>query len=95
MASILALIIQLVFGLLWWAVLIKVLLSWLPMFNIRIDPYNPAVQFLNSITEPLLEPLRPYLTINMIDLSPIVVLIGLQIIESILLSMLLGNSYYY
>ena len=88
MAEILATIIVLVFQILWWAILIRVILSWLPMAGIRIDPYNPAVQLLSSITDPILEPLRKYTTVGMIDLSPIVALIGLQLIQSILLGLL-------
>ena len=86
----LALVINVVFQVLWWAILIRVLLSWLPMANIRIDPYNPAVRLLYSITDPILEPLRKYTTVGMIDLSPIVALLGLEFIRQILISLLLG-----
>jgi YggT family protein len=72
MAEILALTINIVFQALWWAILIRVILSWLPMANIRIDPYNPAIRLLYTITDPILEPLRRYTTIGMIDLSPLV-----------------------
>lgn len=65
-------------------------MSWLPMAGIRIDPYNPVVRALYSITDPILEPLRKYTTVGMIDLSPIVALIGLGFIEQLLLSLLLG-----
>ena len=82
--------INLVFGALWWAILIRVLLSWLPMAGIRIDPYNPIIRFLYSITDPILEPLRRFTTIGMIDLSPIVALIGLQLIREFLVSLLGG-----
>jgi len=88
MVEILAGLIQLVFGVLQWAILIRVLLSWLPMAGIRLDPYNPIIRFLYSITDPILDPIRPYTTVSMIDLSPIVALIGLNVIESILLTLL-------
>ena len=91
MADFLAIVITLVFRILWWAILIRVILSWLPMAGIRIDPYNPAVQILSSITDPILEPLRRYTTVGMIDLSPIVALIGLSLIESILVGLLRGG----
>ena len=84
----LATIINIVFQLLWWAVLIRVLLSWLPMAGIRIDPYNPIIRALFSITDPILEPLRRYTTVGMIDLSPIVALFALDIIRRILVSLL-------
>jgi YggT family protein len=89
MAELLAVIINIVFQVLWWAILIRVLLSWLPMAGIRIDPYNPIIQFLFSITDPILEPLRKYTTIGMIDLSPIVALFGLEILRGILISLLI------
>jgi YggT family protein len=91
MADILVVLIRVVFQFFWWAILIRVLLSWLPMAGIRIDPYNPIIQFLFQVTDPILEPLRRYTTIGMIDLSPIVALIGLGFIEGILISLLVGG----
>jgi YggT family protein len=88
--EVLALVINVVFQVLWWAILIRVLLSWLPMANVRIDPYNPAVRLLYSITDPILEPLRRYTTVGMIDLSPIVALLGLDFIRQILITLLTG-----
>jgi YggT family protein len=89
MSEFLIIAINLVFRALWWAILIRVLLSWLPMAGIRIDPYNPIIRFLYSITDPILEPLRRFTTIGMIDLSPIVALIGLDLIRQLLISLLL------
>jgi YggT family protein len=88
MGDLLKILIIFVFGALQWAILIRVLISWLPMAGIRIDPYNPIIRLLYSITDPLLEPLRRYTTVGMIDLSPIVALIGLQVIQKILISIL-------
>lgn len=48
--------------------LIRVLVSWLP-----IDPYNPIVRILYTLTEPLLEPIRSLLPrVGGLDLSPLV-----------------------
>jgi len=80
--------IQVVFGALWWAILIRVLLSWLPMAGVRIDPYNPIIRFLYTITDPILEPLRRFTTVGMMDLSPIVALLGLRLIQELLVSLL-------
>lgn len=91
MAEILAFIINIVFQILWWAILIRVLLSWLPMAGIRIDPYNPVIQILFQVTDPILEPLRRYTTVGMIDLSPIVALLGLEFLRFFLIRMLLGG----
>ncbi len=90
MGSFLVLIIDIVFRVLWWAILIRVLLSWLPMAGIRIDPYNPVIRTLYSITDPILDPLRKYTTVGMIDLSPIVALFGLEIIRGLLISLLIS-----
>ena len=81
-------VIDVVFQVLWYAILIRVLLSWLPMANIRIDPYNPAVRLLYAVTDPILEPLRQFTTIGMIDLSPLVALLLLDFLRQILISML-------
>jgi YggT family protein len=91
MADVLALTVNVVFQLFWWAILIRVLLSWLPMAGVRIDPYNPVIRVLFQITDPILEPLRRYTTIGMIDLSPIVALIGLDFIRRILITLILGG----
>jgi len=88
MGEILAVVIDVVFQVFWWAILIRVLLSWLPMANIRIDPFNPAVRLLYTITDPILEPLRRFTTIGMIDLSPLVALLLLDFLRQILISML-------
>jgi YggT family protein len=90
MNEILAMIIDIVFQVFWWAVLIRVLLSWLPMAGVRIDMYNPAIRLLYSITDPILEPLRRYTTVGMIDLSPLIALIGLDILRRILIGLLLS-----
>ena len=67
--------------------LARVLMSWVPMFTNRpLDPSNPFVKFLLDVTEPVLAPLRRFLVIGMMDLSPLVALIGLQIISRALLT---------
>lgn len=67
-----------------WAILIRVLLSWLPMAGIRIDPYNPIIRILFEVTDPILVPLRRFTTIGMIDLSPIVAFLVIGFFISIL-----------
>ncbi len=71
LSAILASIIQL----LALAILVRALLSW-----IRPDPYNPIVRALNSITDPIIEPLRQIIPrMGMIDITPMVAIIGLGI----------------
>ena len=88
MGEVLAQIISIVFTLLSWAIIIRILLSWLPLAGVRIDPYHPAIRALYAITDPILEPLRKYTMVGTIDLSPIVAILALRILEYILLSLI-------
>ena len=54
----------------YWLLLIRVLLSW-----VNPDPFNPIVQFLQAVTEPILAPIRRRLPFGWrlgIDISPII-----------------------
>ena len=66
------------------AILARVILSWLPMAGMRVDPYHPLIRFLYQITDPILNPIRRFSTFGMIDFSPIVALILLGIVQQIL-----------
>lgn len=62
-------------------VIVRALISW-----VNPDPYNPIVQFLMSVTEPVLAPVRrmiPLSTIG-IDISPIIVILAIMFIKSFL-----------
>lgn len=64
-----------------WAILIRVLLSWIP----NLDRSNPLVQLLGQITDPVLEPARRIIPpIGGMDISPIVVILLLQLLEQVL-----------
>ena len=68
-------------------ILARVLMNWVPMFTRRpLDPYNPIVNFLLTITEPVLAPVRRFTTFGMMDFSPIVVLLTLTILSRVLIS---------
>lgn len=70
-------LISLVFSLFLFAVLIRVLLSW-----VNPDPYNPGVALLNRITDPLLGPAQRLLPpIAGVDLSPMLVMLALVVLE--------------
>jgi len=63
------------------AVLIRVILSW-----VNPDPYNPAVDLLTRLTDPIMRPAQRLIPpISGIDLSPMVVMIGLVLLEMLLL----------
>ncbi|GAB4531853.1 MAG: YggT family protein [Anaerolineae bacterium] len=73
------------------AILARVILSWLPMAGVRIDPYHPLIRFLYQITDPILEPIRRFATFGMMDFSPVVALILLEIVRRVLVAALLGS----
>ncbi|HDN79815.1 MAG: YggT family protein [Chloroflexi bacterium] len=79
-------IVKLFFDLLSLAILARVFLSW---FN--LSPYHPIMSFLIQITEPVLAPLRRVIPpIGMIDITPVVAIILLQMMEGIILAILSG-----
>ena len=60
-------------------IMIAVLISW-----VSPDPFNPVVQFLRSVTEPLFAWIRrrlPFAVVGMIDLSPLVALLIIQLLQ--------------
>ena len=64
-----------------WAILIRVILSWVNP-GIR----HPASDIVYSLTEPVLEPARRILpAMGGFDLSPILVLVGLQLVNLLLI----------
>ena len=79
-------IIQLVFTILELAVLARVLFSW-----IQPDPYNPVVRTIVRLSDPILAPLRRIIPpLGMLDITPLVALIALSIIEQIVIGLLAG-----
>ena len=57
----------------------RALLSWFP-----VDPRSPLVSVLNEITEPILAPLRRVVPrIGMIDITPMVAIFVLYIIQRV------------
>ena len=64
----------------------SVLISW-----IQLPPSNSVVAFLNSMTEPLLGPIRSLLPdMGGLDFSPLVLLFGLRFLRGGVLSVTLG-----
>jgi YggT family protein len=85
MSNFLVLFINLLFQILSWAIIIRVLLSWFP--NLNQD--NPLIQLLRSVTDPILEPARRVVPrIGMIDISPIVVLVVIDVARIVLVRLL-------
>ena len=66
--SSLAYLLNIAFDVLLLLIVIRALISW-----VSPDPFNPLVQFLNKVTEPILEPVRRLLPPMPIDISPLIV----------------------
>jgi YggT family protein len=65
-------------------ILARVLMSW-----VQVDPYSPLARTIYNLTEPILAPVRNLLPpMSGLDFSPLVVLIGIQIIGNILIQLL-------
>ena len=55
-----------------------------------LSPYHPLRRTLNSIVQPLLAPIRRFMPpMGMIDLSPMVLIILIQLVETILIRLLM------
>lgn len=72
--------IDLFFTLLYLAIMARIILSWF-----RFDPYHPVSVFLYRVTEPILGFFRGIIPpVGMLDLSPIVAIIVLGIVQQLL-----------
>ena len=76
-------ILEIVLQLYMWIIIIRALLSW-----VNPDPYNPIVQFLNSITEPVLYRVRQLIPMSGmgIDFSPIIVILVIIFLQAFLVN---------
>jgi YggT family protein len=82
--------IHIIFRAFTYLVFARVILSW-----VRVDPYHPfwgpILRFVYQATEPLLNPVRRLMP-NMggLDLSPLIVLVGLDLVRMLLIQILLS-----
>ena len=71
-----------------WIVIIAALLSF-----VRPDPHNPIVQIIYRLTEPVYNFIRskmPFVVLSGIDLSPLVIILGLQFIDTLMMRALMS-----
>ena len=68
-----------------WIIIGRAVISW-----VNPDPYNPIVRFLNSVTEPILYPIRRRLPVSLggVDFSPILVILGILFVQAFLVQTL-------
>ena len=69
----------------YWIIIVRAIISW-----VNPDPWNPIVQFLQRVTEPVLAPIRRILPMGRwgIDFSPLVAILALIFIQQFLVGSL-------
>ena len=78
-------IISILFQVITWLVIVKVVLSYF------MSPYHPIREAIDQVVEPLLQPIRRILPqTGMIDFSPLVLIILLQVLERVLTTLILS-----
>jgi YggT family protein len=85
------------FSLYWWIILLAVASTWLIHFGI-VNAYNTNVRailrFLHQATDPVLDPIRRIIpSIGGIDISPIIALIGLEFLRQLVLYTILPTLF--
>ncbi len=64
-------------------VIVNIILSYF------MDPYHPVRRTIDNLVEPLLAPIRRVVPlVGMFDFSPLILIIGVQILSSVLISFL-------
>lgn len=88
-------IISILLNVLWWIIIIQAILSWLIAFNV-INTQNDFVRSiwiaLDKLTEPLYRPIRRIMPdLGGLDLSPMVLLLGIIILRQAVLPPLFAS----
>lgn len=68
----------------YWLILVRAVISW-----VSPDPYNPIVQFLYRVTEPILDPIRRLMPRMTVDISPIIAFVAIIFLRAFLVQTLL------
>ena len=83
----LAQILQILLNAVWWIIIIQAILSWLVAFNVinvHSDFVRTVLYALDRMTAPLYRPIRRIMPdLGALDLSPLVVLLLLSIIQQV------------
>ncbi len=90
-------IVLIVLDLYWWIIIGSAVFSWLYAFNV-VNMNNQFVgaigNFLHQMTEPLLRPIRKIMpNLGTIDLSPIILLLGVIFAQSIIVRYIYPNVF--
>jgi YggT family protein len=78
----LAIVLRYILDFYWWVLIIRALLSW-----VNPDPWNPIVQFLQRVTDPILAPIQRRMRSDWmgIDLSPMVAILIILFLKTFLI----------
>lgn len=80
----LALLVSLVFNILYFILVVRIILSW-----VNPDPYNEIVQVIYRVSDPVLAPFRKLpLQMGGMDLSPIVAFLVLSVLRNLIVNVL-------
>ncbi len=90
-------VIILLMDLYWWVLLVMIVLSWLISFNV-INTANQFVatvmRIVNALTEPVLKPIRRVVpAVGGLDLSPIVLFVGLYFARRVIILYIYPNVF--
>ena len=87
------LVVDVMFDVIRWLVIARIILSFIPLFT-KIDPYHPVIRFIGEITEPLMAPFRKLIPpIGGMDLSPIVLFLVLEFARTLVKQLLMMILY--
>ncbi len=90
-------VILLVLNLYWWVLIIMIVLSWLISFGV-VNTRNQFVatvhRIVTALTDPLLGPIRRFIpSVGGLDLSPIILFIGIYFVQRIIQTELLTRVF--
>ncbi len=87
--SSLALLITLVFNIIYFILIIRIVLSW-----VGVDPYNEIVQIIYKVSDPILKPFRRLpLQMGGVDFSPVVAFLVLSVVKGFVVNILYQIAY--
>ncbi len=80
-------------------IILQVALSWAIAFDL-VNANNEAArnltQLLHKFTDPVYKPIRKYVPpVGGIDLTPLIVIIGIQVIAGLLFKLLIGSFFFF
>ncbi len=79
-------IVSILFRIIYLIILIVVILSWIPIFDVRKEPIASLIKLYNIIMAPFKAIIPP---IGMIDISPLIAFIILQLLEQFIVKLLM------